>query len=78
MASIGSVRLNLRTINSIMSSQAAQRVVDDEGRDMARRAGDDFEYVASPHKWTARGFVQPANFEGAKQEARDKRLTRSI
>lgn len=78
MSSIGVVKLNLREINRIMSSEAAQRVVDEEGRAMSRRAGGDFEYVASPHKWTARGFVQPANFDGAKQEARDKRLTRAI
>lgn len=78
MAKINGLKLNLRSINRIMASDSAQKVVDDEGRAMARRAGSNFEYVARRHKWTARGFVQPANLEGAKDEARDKKLTRAI
>lgn len=78
MSNIKGLKLNIRGINQIMASQPVQRVVDDEGNAMQARAGDDFEYVPSGHRWTARGFVQPANLEGAKDEARDKKLTRAI
>ena len=78
MSSISGLKLNIRSINRIMASDSAQDIVDAEGRAMVRRAGRNFEYVPRRHKWTARGFVQPANVEGAKQEARDKRLTRVL
>lgn len=78
MSSISGLKLNIRSINRIMASDSAQEIVDTEGQAMVRRAGRNFEYVPRRHKWTARGFVQPANVEGAKQEARDKRLTRAL
>lgn len=78
MASISGLKLNIRSINRIMASDSAQKIVDDEGQAMAQRAGSNFEYVSRRHKWTARGYVQPANVEGAKEEARDKKLTRAI
>lgn len=72
------LKLNLRGINRLMASDTMQGLVDERGRAMARRAGANFEYVSRRHKWTARGYVQPANAEGAKEEARDKRLTRAL
>lgn len=78
MAGISKVKLNLRGLNRIMASNSSQSLVDKQGEAMARRAGANFEYVQRRHKWTARGFVQPANAEGAKEEARSKRLTRAL
>lgn len=78
MAKISGLRLNLRGLNRVMASDSAQRIVDAQGEAMARRAGPNFEYVQRRHRWTARGFVQPANAEGAKEEARSKRLTRAL
>lgn len=72
------VKLNLRGINALMRSEPVQSVVDERGRRIAAAAGANFEYVARPHRWVARGFVQPANFEGAREEARTKRLTRAL
>jgi len=72
------VTLNLKGINALMSSDAVQSIVDERGRRIAAAAGPDFEYVPRRHRWTARGYVQPANLEGAKQEARDKRLTGAL
>lgn len=72
------VKLNLAAINQLMTSADAQRVVDQEGERLARAAGPDFRYRASPHRWTARGYVEPANARGRRQEAREKRLSRAI
>lgn len=77
MASV-SVRLNLRGLNALMRSAPVQALVDERAKRIAAAAGPDFEVVSSPHKYTARAFVQPANGTGARQEARDKVLTRSL
>lgn len=78
MANVTGLQLNLRGINRIMASDTMQALVDERGRAMAARAGSNFEYVPRRHKWTARGYVQNANIEGAKEEARDKRLTKVL
>lgn len=72
------VRLNLRGLNTVMTSAPLQKDVDERGRRMAAAAGPEFEYVARPHSRTARGFVQPKSARGARQEALEKRLTRSL
>jgi hypothetical protein len=72
------VKMNLRGLNALMRSAGAQEVVDQRGEAMARAAGENFEYVRSPHKWVARGFVQPKNARGMREEAIEKRLTRAI
>lgn len=72
------IKLNLAGLNKLMRSAEVQAVVDRRGEAMARAAGEDFEYVPSPHKWVARGFVQPKNARGRRQEAIEKRLTRAL
>lgn len=72
------VRLILRGINALMRSEEVQADLDARGQRMAAAAGPDFEYKRSPHKWTARGYVQSRNARGDRQEAREKRLARSI
>lgn len=72
------VRLNLRGLNELMTSAAVQADLDARGRRMAAAAGEEFEYVSRPHHRTARGYVQPRSAKGARQEAREKRLLRSI
>lgn len=72
------VKLNLAGLNALMTSSAVQSIVDERGRRIAAAAGPDFEYVQRPHRWTARGFVQPANAAGARDEAKNKSLTRAI
>lgn len=72
------VKLNLRGLNELMRSSAVQARVDRLGRQMAERAGEGFEYVARPHPWTARGYVQVADGDGARRQARDAVLERVI
>lgn len=72
------VRLNLPNLNAVMRSAEAQAIVDSAGRRMAAAAGDDFEYVASPHRWVARGYVQPKNARGMREQARNAALERAL
>lgn len=72
------VKLSLPGLNALMRSAPVQAIVDARGKRMAAVAGENFEYVPRPHKWTARGYVQPANAEGRREEAREKRLNRAL
>lgn len=72
------VKLNLRGLNQLMSSAPVQRLVDERAGLIAAAAGENFEAVSKPHRWTARAFVQPANGTGAREEARDKKLTGAL
>lgn len=72
------VKLNLAALNQLMTSTPAQRIVDQQGERLARAAGTNFRYRSSPHRWTARGYVEPANARGRRQEALEKRLSRAI
>lgn len=76
MDDIRGLRLNLRGLNTLMRAQ--QSAVDREGQRMAANAGPDFEYVARPHKWTARGYVQPANARGMREQKRNAVLERVL
>ncbi|MCC2031828.1 hypothetical protein [Microbacterium allomyrinae] len=72
------VKVNLRGLNQLMRSEPVQAIVDAEGRRIAAAAGPDFEYKPLPHRWMARGFVQPANARGAREQARNAVLERAI
>lgn len=76
MSDIRGLKLNLRGLNQIMRAQ--QPAVDQAGRRMAAEAGPDFEYVSRPHKWTARGYVQPANARGMREQKRNAVLERVL
>jgi len=72
------VKLNLRGINEVMTSPEATSAVVRRAQMIKSAAGENFEVNVVPHRYTARAFIRPANSEGAKQEARDKRLTRAL
>lgn len=72
------VQLDLNGLNKIMTSPEIQAVVDSTGRRMAAAAGDGFEYVASPHRWTARGYVQPKNARAMREQAKTAALERAL
>lgn len=72
------VRLKIGGLNKLMRSAGVQAVVDREGRRMADAAGPNFEYVARNHRWTARGYVQPANPEGMREQRRNAVLERAL
>lgn len=75
---INDVRLNLPAINAIMRSQPVQGLLDEVGKKMAANAGDGFEYVARPHRWTARGYVQTASARARRRQAREAVLERAM
>lgn len=72
------VTLKLRGINAVMTSPGVTAEVISRAKKIQQAAGENFKVNVSPHKYTARAFVVSANAEGAVEEARDKRLTRSI
>lgn len=74
------VGLHLPGLNRLMTSAAVQKLIDERGEAMARTAGSNFEYVRGQraHPWVARGYVQPANAAGRREEAQSKRLTRAV
>ena len=72
------VKLNLAALNTLMRSEPVQRIVDQQGERLARAAGENFRYRPSPHRWVARGYVEPKNDRGRRQEAREKRLARAV
>ncbi|KTR77998.1 hypothetical protein [Microbacterium oxydans] len=74
------VKLNLRALNQLMTSEPVQREVDARGQRMAAAAGEGFEYSRSSrrHPWVARGYVQVNSAEGARRQAEDAVLERSI
>lgn len=74
------VKLNLKGINALMTSQPVQAEVARRAHRMAREAGDGFEAVVKPHRWTARAFVQTDldNPDGARRQATDHVLERVL
>lgn len=78
MASDVTVRLKLRGLNQLMTSSGATAAVVRRAQAMQKAAGENFEVNIVPHKYTARAFIRPKNYEGRVQEAREKRLMRSI
>lgn len=72
------VKLNLQGLNRLMRSAPVQDLVDAIGEGMAEQAGEGFEYASSPHRYTARGYVQVASGEGARRQADEAVLERVI
>lgn len=70
------VKLNLRGISAVL--KAHQSAVDATGESMSSSAGDGFEYVASPARFTARGFVQTNSSAGRRRQANEHVLQRVI
>lgn len=53
------VKLKLQGLNKLMRSAPVQSKVNAEGARMAARAGGKFRVTPSPHRYTARAFVEP-------------------
>lgn len=53
------VRVKLAGLNKVMRSPGVQAKVNEEAGRMAARAGAKFRVTPSPHRWTARAFVEP-------------------
>lgn len=72
------VKLNLAGLNTLMTSAPAQAIVDRIGRQMAANAGDGFEYVARPHPYTARGYVQTTDARARRRQMREAVLEQAL
>lgn len=55
---VGKAKLNIRAINRLMTSQPVTAEVARRAHRIRAAAGDDFEVVVNPHKWTARAYVR--------------------
>lgn len=78
MANDVSVRLKLRGINQIMTSQPVVSMVAQRAKRIAAAAGEGFEAQVVNHKWTARAFIRPVTREAKEREARSKVLNRAL
>ncbi|UOQ56070.1 hypothetical protein MUN78_10175 [Leucobacter allii] len=52
------VKLNLKGLNELMRSAPVQAKVNEEAGRIKARAGDKFQVHPSPHRYTARAFVE--------------------
>lgn len=63
----------------LFKSAEMQSLVNEVGERIAGEAGDDFQYEAAINSnYTAGGFVVPATYQGAYDEAVDKTLTKAV
>lgn len=53
------VRLQLKGLNKLMRSDPVQGRLNAEGARRANRAGPKYRMVPSPHRYTARVFIEP-------------------
>lgn len=72
------LKLNLPGINKIMTGKGARALLRRNLDRMAGSAGEGFEAVERPHRWTARGYVQTADAEGRHRQADEKVLERIV
>ena len=72
------VKLKLRGINKVMKSPEVQSAVARRAQRIAAAAGEGFEPVVNPAKYTARAFVRTADATGRKRQAEDAVLERAL
>lgn len=72
------VKLNMRGVNATLKSPPVQAEVSLRAARIARAAGEGFQSVTKPHKYTSRAFVQTDGPEGAKRQAEGAVLERSM
>lgn len=72
------VKLKIRGVREVLRSRGVQAEVARRAKRAAAMAGDGFEAVIKPHKYTSRAFVQTKNSDGRKREAEQKVLNRAL
>jgi hypothetical protein len=72
------VKLNIRGIREVLKSQPVQSEVARRASRAAGAAGEGFEMVVKPHRYTSRAFVQTADSAGAKRQAEEAVLERAL
>jgi hypothetical protein len=72
------VRLNLRALNALMKSAPVQAEVTRRAQRIADAAGEGFEAIARPARYTARAYVHTKDAVGRKRQAESSVLERSL
>ncbi|GAA1323170.1 hypothetical protein ACFSWE_08645 [Leucobacter albus] len=75
-SSFSRVKLNLPGVNQMLREQ--QPLVDAVGEAIAGNAEGNYEYVANPHRFTARGHTQTADVETAVNDTKTHELLRAV
>ena len=78
MAADVRVKLNIRGVRETLKSPQVQAELVRRGRRIQTAAGEGFELVVKPHRYTSRVFVQTGDAGAAKREAESKVLTRAL
>jgi hypothetical protein len=71
------VKLSIKGIREVLKSSPVQSEVARRAKRIAAAAGEGFEAVVKPHKYTSRAFVQTESNEGRQRQADDAVLERS-
>lgn len=72
------VKLKISGVRQTLKGQDVQSDLARRASRIAAAAGEGFEAVVKPHRYTARAFVQSTGVEGDKREAESKVLTRAL
>lgn len=72
------VKLRLRGLNILMKSDPVQSEVARRAQRIAAEAGEGFEAVVKPAKYTARAYVRTADATGRKRQAEEAVLERAL
>ena len=72
------VKLKLKGINVVMKSDGVQSEVARRAKRIAAEAGEGFEAVVNPARYTARAFVRTKDATGRRRQAENAVLERSL
>lgn len=72
------VKLKQKGIRETLKSSPVQADLARRAKRIADAAGEGFEMVVKPHKYTSRAFVQTDTEEARKRQAEDAVLERSL
>lgn len=75
---MANVKLKLREINKLMTSQPVVSEVAARAARVRRAAGDGFVTIVKPHRYTARAFVMAETDSARRRQAKDAVLERAI
>jgi hypothetical protein len=72
------VKLKIKGVREVLKSAPVQSEIARRAQRIAAAAGEGFESVVKPHKYTARAFVQTVGLEGAKRQYEEAMLESSM
>lgn len=72
------VKLKISGVRAVLTSAPVQSEVARRAARIAAAAGEGFEMVVKPHKYTSRAFVQTVDEAGDKRQAEEAVLERAL